>query len=163
MKAREPRRKVLIDARLRHGRGWADARILDLSDRGLMARAEEAPERGTYIEICRGAHRIVAQVVWVKDGRFGARSQDAIAVNAVASGADATLPNQSEQKKDRRSPRRQLEPNERRERSRRWSRRLEFAAVAAFGCAAAFLAFDTVRDTLAAPLGQIEARLGARN
>ena len=159
MKAREPRRKVLIDARLRHERGWADARILDLSSRGLMARSPHAPARGTYVEICRGAHRIVARVIWVRGGRFGARSQDVISLDAPA-GHDPALPGPANFNKDRRSTRREGRSAERHERSRRWSRRAEFLAVAALGCAAAFLAFDAVAATLSKPLAIIEARLG---
>ena len=151
---------MLIDARLRHERGWADARILNLSARGLMARSEHAPARGTYVEICRGAHRIVARVVWARDGRFGARTQDAIVVDALSSGADPALPSPANLNNDRRSSRREPQPAERSERSRRWSRRMEFVAVAAFGCAAAFLVFDAVRDMLSRPLHLIEAQLG---
>ena len=162
MKAREPRRTVLIDARLRHERGWADARILNLSARGLMVRSEHAPVRGSYVEICRGAHRIVARVVWARGGRFGARSQDAIAVDALSSGSDPALPSPANLNNDRRAARRVPQPAERSEQSRRWSRRLEFVAVAAFGCFAAFLVFDAVRDTLSGPLHLIEAQLGAR-
>jgi hypothetical protein len=157
VRAREPRRKVLIDARLRHDGGWADARILDLSARGLMARSQYAPARGTYVEICRGAHRVVARVVWVRDGRFGARSRDPIVIDGLSDGVDPALPAPAN---DRRSARREPPPAERLGRSRRWSRRGEFVAVVTLACAAAFLAVEAVRTTLSKPLNTIEAQLG---
>ena len=161
MKQREPRRKVLIDARLRQGTGWTDARILDMSSRGLGVRTAKPPQRGTYIEICKGTHRIVARVVWADNDRFGVRTQDIIAVDAIASGAEAAAPKAASLGMDRRSAPRQPPPADALSRSRQLSRRLEFLAVAAFGCAAAFVAFDAVRDTLARPIGLVEAKLGA--
>jgi hypothetical protein len=63
---------VLIEARLRQDRGWTDARILNISRRGLMVRSPAAPLHGTYVEVSRGTHRIVARVVWVS--RIGSAS-----------------------------------------------------------------------------------------
>lgn len=160
MKTREPRRTVLIDARLRQDCGWSDARILNISKRGLMVRAPKAPPRGSYIEICRGTHRIVARVVWVRHDRFGARAQDAIALDAIAGVKDA--PPAPLNLNDRRRERPGPSLAESQERSRRRSRRLEFVCVTALGSAAAFFAFDTVRETLARPLAQVEVRLGRR-
>jgi hypothetical protein len=160
VKPREPRRKVLIDARLRHERGWNDARILNISSRGLMVRAAQAPALGTYVEICRGTHRIVARVVWADDDRFGARAQDAIALDAIANGQDAPLA-QAANLNDRRGWQRQPTSAEKHERSRRRSRQLEFLAVTAIGCLAAFFAFDTVQQVLARPVNLVEAALGA--
>jgi hypothetical protein len=150
---------VLIDARLRHGRGWSEARILNVSTRGLLVRAARAPERGTYVEIWRGGHRIVARVIWADHDRFGACAQDMIAVDALAKGEEAP-PAAPANLNDRRLQHRQPAPNERHESSRRWSRRFEFLAVTAFGCLAAFFAFDTVQDVLSNPLNLVEARLG---
>jgi len=148
----------MIEARLRQDCGWADARILNISRRGLLVRSAKAPAHGAYVEICRGAHRIVARVVWVSHDRFGLRSQDAIAVDAIVSGDDAPLPSPAN---DRRAFPRRLASEERAEGSRRWSRRLEFGAVGLFACTAAFFAFDTVRDTLSRPLSLVETTLSA--
>jgi hypothetical protein len=150
----------MIGARLRHGSGWTDARIVNLSSRGLMARAPCAPAPGSYVEICRGTHRIVARVVWAESDRFGALSQDAIPVEAIATGEDASPPPIANAANDRCAAPRVPAPSERHERNRRRARRAEFACVAAFGAAAAFFAFDTVSETLARPLALVEARLG---
>ena len=161
MKPREPRHKVLIDARLRQGSGWSDARILDISSLGLMARAAEAPPRGSYVEISRGAYRLVARVVWVDGDRFGARAQDVIALEAITRGTGSPLPRPANLNNDRRRLAREARTGEQLASSRFWSRRAEFVAVSLFGCAAAALVFDAVSDTLSKPLGLIEARLGA--
>ena len=160
MKPREPRRKVLIDARLRQDCGWSDARIFNISRRGLMARASKAPPRGSYVEISRGTCRIVARVVWVKNGEFGARAQDAIAIEAMARGEGAVPPTPANYNNDRRRKPRKPDAGLGHERSRRLSRRLEFIAVAALGCAAAFLAFEAVGKSLSRPFSLVEAKLG---
>jgi len=149
---------VLIDARLRHETGWSDARILNISRRGLMARAPRTPQRGSYVEICRGTHRIVARVVWARDGTFGARAQDMIAVEAIATGADAP-PAAANLNDERRRLPRATSPQSQHERSRRRARGLEFAAVVLCAASAAFLVFDTVRETLSRPLAMVEATL----
>ena len=161
MKPREPRRKVLIDARLRQDCGWSDARILNISRRGLMARAPKAPPRGAYVELYRGTHRVVARVVWAQHELFGARAQDAIALDAIAGGKAA--PPAPAKVNDRRRARHRPALAERQERNRRWSRRFEFFCVTALGGIAAYFAFDTVGETLARPLNLVEATLGARH
>ena len=161
MRPREARRRVLLDARLRHDSGWSDARILDISTFGLMAITADAPRRGAYVEINRGAHRIVARVVWAKDGRFGARVQDAIAVESMTSGVGAVLVSPVDPDRERRLRPRGERPEERRQRSRRWSRRIEFLAVGALGFAAAGLAFESVRQTLSKPFATMERKLEA--
>lgn len=158
MKPRELRHKVLIDARLRHDRGWADARILNLSRRGLMVRTRDAPPRGSYVEIHRGEYRIVARVVWTSGGRFGARTQDVLSIEAMTGGC--APPEPANRDNERRRVLRAETVGERHERSRRWGRRAQMVAVTAFSCLAAFLSFDLVRDTLSRPLRLVEARLG---
>jgi hypothetical protein len=150
----------MIGARLRHERGWSDARILNLSSRGLMVRASAAPPRGSYVEICRGSYRIVARVVWADHDRFGALAQDVIAIDALAGDGDAPSPVAAAPNQERRAVPRRPSSAERHERSRERSRRLEFLCVAAFACAAAFFAFETVQANLSKPLHLIEARLG---
>ena len=150
---------MLIDARLRHDRGWSDAVILNISRRGLMACTAKAPPRGTYIEVCRGTYRIVARVVWVDADRFGAQARDPIAVDFVTKGEAVPLAEPANVN-DRRQRPRKPDSRERAECSRRWSRAMEFVAVTAFACAAGFLAFDAMRETLGKPMTLIGARLG---
>ena len=152
---------MLIDARLRQACGWSDARILDISRRGLMVRAARAPARGSYVEICRGTHRIVARVVWVNQDRAGLRTQDAIAVDAIVKGEDFVSP-AAANRDDRRSRRRPGRTAEQQECSRDRARKLQFLGVMLFAVGAGFTAFDTVRDTLSKPLRLVESGLAAR-
>ena len=155
MKPRDQRQKVLIEARLRQDRGWTDARILNISRRGLMVRSPAAPLHGTYVEVCRGTHRIVARVVWVSQDRFGLRTQDAIAVDAVVRD-EAALP---EPANDPRSLRRRSTLEMRERRSRHWSRRFQFGVLGLFAIAAACLTFGAVREALSRPLNFAQAVL----
>lgn len=150
---------MLIDARLLQDGGWADARILNVSRRGLLVRSAKTPARGAYVEICRGAHRIVARVVWVSHDRFGLRTQDAIAVDAVVAGDETAPPCPAN---DRRAFQRQPSYEDRADNSRRWSRRIEFSALSLVICVAALLAFDVVLGTLSRPLNLVGTTLSVR-
>src|SRR5512141_1251257 len=88
MKAREPRRKVMLKARLRIGAAWRDACILDLSTRGLMIQANEPLRGGSYIEIRRGQHVIIARVMWTRDRRCGLLTQDPLSTEAIIAEPD---------------------------------------------------------------------------
>ena len=81
---REQRQKVALSVRVKMGMQWADATILNASSRGLMMKTAQAPERGGYIEIRRGADiEIVGRVVWRNGNHVGVRTQDAINVQAL--------------------------------------------------------------------------------
>jgi len=122
-------------------------------------RTSQAPPRGTYVEICRGPHRIVARVVWTDQDLFGASARDAIAIDAVAGGEEALLPSAVNLTNDRRARRRLPPCVEQHEHSRRSSRRLEFLCIAAFGFFAASFAYEAVAEALSKPLNMVEARL----
>ena len=155
VRRKEPRRKVLIEARLRDGTDWDSVHITDVSPRGLGMRAPRAPQRGSYIEVCRGPHRIIARVVWAERESFGVQAQDVIAFDAIAASAEAA----PQPANDRRLKPREPSLDEQEQGSRRWSRRLEFAALTLFACSAAFLAFETISETLSRPLDLVAARL----
>lgn len=150
----------MISARLRDSQGWSNARILNLSSRGLLLHASRTPQRGTYIEVCKGPHRIVGQVVWVRQDRFGVRTQDKLAVEAIASGGDAGPPVAESLNLERRAKRRQPTAEERRERSRSVASAMQFMWVAGFGAAAATLAFEAVEGALSEPMSIVSAELG---
>jgi hypothetical protein len=69
------RHKVLIRARLRGENGAREACILDLSARGLLVTASDAPPRGAFVELVaqadQGLHVLVGQVEWSSGRRFG--------------------------------------------------------------------------------------------
>lgn len=163
MKSREPRRKVLINARMRVGARWGDVCILNLSKRGMLVQAPEAPERGTYLEVRRGSKEIVARVVWSAGNRFGAYTQEPLNVDAlVAEAGDpepaaASAAHSSEA--DRRRAVRARSASERHERNRWLGRALELACIGALGFGLAALLGQGLKQALATPLEATSAAL----
>lgn len=163
MKSRENRRSVMISARLRAGGGWSDARILNISSRGLMVHADQAPSRGAYVEIRKGSHHIVARVVWAEAQRFGVYTQDRLPVDSIANGIEPAAPTaEVAGKAERRSRPRPPTSAERHEASRRRARMAEYLCAAGFGIAAAALAFGAIESMLARPLAMVADGLGGK-
>lgn len=163
MKPRELRRKVLIGARMRTGASWGDVCLLNLSSRGVLAQAAVPPPKGTYIEVRRGSHLIVARVVWAEKHKFGLCTQDAIGIDAIIAdtvGAKSRAPaSQIEHQADRRSVARTRNAGERHERSRLMARAMEFCFLVGSGAMLASLAFSLVQQSVAAPMSQVRSAL----
>jgi hypothetical protein len=160
VKRRDQRRKVLIRARLKSAAGWHDACIVDLSRRGAGLQAASPPPRGSYVEIRRGDHLLVARVVWSRKHRFGVATQDEIALDSVVANraAPSTRPPAPAPANDRR--RQPRSPGQQAEHSRMRARRAQYVAAAGLGVLAALAIGDGVRQVLAAPLGEIAAVIG---
>lgn len=158
MKAREPRRKVLIRARMCLGIRWSDVCILNISSRGMLLQAAAPPSEGTYVEVRRGSHVIIARVVWTKNHRFGVRTQDPLVVNLVVNEPDFSSGPGSGGSAERPSIERRSAPRPpqlRYEDSKTLSRTIEFAALASFAVGGAVLAFQAVEEVLAQPLTNV--------
>ena len=143
---------------MRIGAAWRDACILDLSSRGLMIQAKEPPRGGTYIEVRRGRHIIVARVMWTNGGRCGLRTQDPLAPEAIIAepdGAQGPAPVMRERRIVR-APDRPVAH----EQSRWRSRAIEFSIVIFFGALCGSLAFSAVSSALTRPLMAVERVLG---
>jgi hypothetical protein len=164
MKAREPRQKVMIKARMRVSATWNDVCILNISARGMSLQAAAPPPRGTYLEVRRGAHEILARVVWVNHHRFGVRTQESLDVDAVINQPDRSaapaLAIAAGVVPDRRRAPRSLA--ERHECSRMLSRAMEFAVIGIFAASAAVAAFGTVSGALERPLAQVSAAIAPK-
>ena len=155
----------MINARMRIGASWNDVCILNISARGLSMQAAAAPPRGTYLEIRRGDHEIMACVIWANDHRFGVRTQDLLVIDdiihqpnrlaASPAGAAAGIPIL-----DRRRSR--CGSAERHEISRMLSRSMEFAVMGMFVASAALVTFDFVADALQRPLADASAALAPK-
>lgn len=159
MRSRDDRRRVVIGSRIRCGATWTDARIVDLSSRGVGLSAATPPRSGAYVEIRRGRHIIIARVVWVKGLRFGVRTQDAVPVESViadSASAEASAGASGQQVERRAVPR----PAVRHDRSRTVGRAMEFAFLGIMGASAALLGFDMIGDALRVPLTQVQTALG---
>lgn len=144
---------------MRSGASWTDVCILNVSIHGLGIQSAEPPDRGTYVEICRGTQSIIARVAWSKGHRAGLSAQDAIFIKALINDNAAAGPRVAKGKpvERRRSPR----PAQRMHDSSRLAGRLmEFACFALFAGALAVTAFGAVGQALASPLSQISTALG---
>jgi hypothetical protein len=152
LRAREERRTVVLQARLRGERGWGDACILNLSSRGLLVYSTTTVRPGNFVELCRGEQVIVARVVWRNSRRIGLCAREPLAIEAVISGGRSLLafgPGTGKIELERR--RRQREPGK----ARLLGRFIEFAAVVAVGSLLAGAAYATVVETLQAPLATV--------
>lgn len=156
LRPREPRRKVRIPVRMRAGGSWADMCMLDISSRGLSMPGCNPPALGSYIEVRRGSHVIIAQVVWRSAGRVGARTQDPVPVEAFANtrantGVVAPAKSMSfgpERRADVRLP----TPAEMHERSRLIGRLIEFSFLLAATASLAILCGGVAMTAIAEPL-----------
>lgn len=144
---------------MRVGASWSDARILNLSTRGMMIQSGTVPQRGNYLEIRRGQHVVVARVVWSEAQRFGVQTQDPVCADALIQDAvsNSTTAHCGSSVAERRSlPRPARECHEA---SRNRGRVMEFATLAVLGVASAFLFFATIDELLGRPLSALEAAL----
>lgn len=163
MKAREPRTNVVIRARMRTDAMWGEVCLLNLSSRGVLAQAPVPPPRGAYIEFQRGAHVIVARVVWAEKHRFGVWAQDVIAVNDII--VDPGHPegkrraDHAVSERDQRTTERGRSPGERHEQSRLVGRSMEFCFLVALAVMLAGTAFTLVQQGIAAPMQRVSATL----
>ncbi|GAA0282951.1 hypothetical protein GCM10009127_25470 [Alteraurantiacibacter aestuarii] len=87
----EPRVRAMVRARLRDAHSERDVCIIDVSTRGLLATAALPPERGEFVEVQLGRHRLAGQVKWSGDHRFGVGLRDRVSVAAVIEGGQGTI------------------------------------------------------------------------
>lgn len=150
----------MISARMRAGAAWGDACILNLSSRGMMVRSANVPRRGSYLELRRGAHVIVARVVWSSQDRFGAQTQDPVPVDGLILDPEGTyIPPKSNGSGfvERRSAPRPSK--ERHEHSQRRARAIEFGTFLLLGAVATALVGEAVAHALGEPLTAVNAAL----
>ncbi|MBO9712783.1 hypothetical protein [Sphingomonas sp.] len=63
--------------------------ICNVSSRGLMLRATQAPPRGAYVELMRPGAVTVARVVWSDGVTFGVQTREKLDVKAMTNPAAA--------------------------------------------------------------------------
>jgi hypothetical protein len=165
-KRRHLRRKVLIPARLKQDAGWFDICIRDISARGLLVQGASPPRRGSYVEIRRGAHVIVAKVAWAKDQQFGLTTQDIVPVDALIHRPDAAAFGRSQTPSNDAQPERRAAPRVSSEQAAARSRHISamiqygFALMFALACAVALVGF--VQDSLHRSLGTVTTALAGK-
>ena len=167
MKAREPRRKVLIRARMRVGGVWGDVTIRNISSRGLLVEAASPPTRGTYIDVRRGRHIIIARVAWTGDREFGVQTQDRLNVDAVigeprAAAVDFKVASAQDPTVERRTvPRTSVQAQiaRRADASRLFARVFDFACLAGAAALMAVVMASVASELLSRPLVEVSKKL----
>lgn len=161
MKQREPRRNVMISARMRAGERWSDANILNVSSRGLLLHSGSPPSRGTYIEVRRGSYVIVARVVWTDANRFGVRAQDKLSFDSLVAERPAVMQpaNDAGASNERRASPRSDGLEWRHTQFRDRSRVLQFAWLLGIGFVLSTFVYKAVEDTLSQPMAILSDHL----
>lgn len=151
---------------MRAGAAWGDVCLLNLSSRGVLAQAAIPLLKGSYIEVRRGSHLIVARVVWAEKHRFGALSQDPIGVDSIIAEASGAKRNAACAGADPVPDRRAAGPRRtyavKHDNSRLLGRAMEFCFLVASGAMLAGLAFSLVQQSIAAPMSRVSAALAPR-
>lgn len=145
---------------MRSGARWGDVCIVNISSRGLGLQAAQAPERGTYIEVRKGMHVIVARVAWSdRYHRFGVCAQERLCADTLVNDAAPISASAAWPAKDRRSaPRVSLAAADH---SRHAARAMQFLVMGIAVSGAALALFGWVEQTFAATLTVVEAELSA--
>jgi hypothetical protein len=143
---------------MKQGAIWTDVCIRNMSSRGLNLQGHSPPP-GTYIELRRGRHIIVARVVWSKEREFGAQAQDMLQIDAIVrneAGAKATgiLPGKTTQAST--SPKSSAQAYQH---SRQLSSTIQFGFVALVGLSLAAAAVTAVQNALANPMEVLASNL----
>jgi hypothetical protein len=153
----------MIRARMRAGATWSDACILNFSTRGMLVRAARSPSRGSYLEIRRGDHMIMARVVWSDSGRFGVQTQDPVPADRLILDPQGSVPTgklgETGLAERRSAPR---PPEAGHQASRRTGGAMEFAALALTGAFAAVLVGGAVAQIAAGPVTAAQAALALK-
>jgi hypothetical protein len=164
VKAREPRHKVFVRARMNCAGQWQDITIQNVSTRGLLARpAETVPKRGDYVEVRRGALKIVARVVWAAGPLFGARTQDAIDIAALTAARAAPAPVSTESGTPVAERRNRPRVEEIAARSQRHAALFQRAVLLAGIVAVALVIGATLFDALDRPFAAVRDAMGEKS
>ena len=162
-KPREHRLKVVLPARMKDNRGWHDVRILNISTKGLMARSPAAPSQGSYLELRRGSHVIVARVIWSNGQQFGLQSQTRLDPSAIIDEktGNAAVPDSSAGKvpvERRAAPRSTANSHE----QSRWrGRAFEFLGILAMVAMFGILALEASQQALAHSMQAVDRSLAS--
>ena len=146
----------MLPARMRTPAGWSDARILNVSSRGLMVHASLSALECGAVELWHGDHAISARVVWRDGTKAGLQAEERVPVEEILclSGA-AALQLSAE-------PYRGVERRKRprtNDDSRLRARAFEFASVAIIAAALAVSFSFWVSEALAQPLAAVATAL----
>ena len=164
-KPREQRRIVFLKARMRATDEWCDVTICNISSRGLMAKCNMPPSKGTYIELRHRSVCIIGRVAWSHGARFGVRAQDRIDLASLLAEGSLKPKAPGEERRlaqrDRRPAGRQPDAAARAEASRRFARAFDRAALLFVALVAAVVLFDVASGSLSGPLQEARGALAS--
>jgi hypothetical protein len=162
-RSREQRVTAFFNARMRADDGWSDVTICNVSSRGLMAKRDASPAKGSYVEIWHQNVCIVGHVRWSQGGRFGIRSQNKIDISALVNSAPArpSLAGVERRSGSRALPKSKARPNvvANADANRTIARVFEWAAVAIGGAVVAGMLVTTASAALREPMQQVQSAL----
>jgi len=140
---------------LKQGVSWADICIRNMSSRGLLVQGRSPPDPGTYVEVRRGEHIIVARVVWSNGQEFGLQTQDQLHIDAILqdpNGANGATVTGAGERVERRAVPRTPTSQQAHDFSRHLASAMQFGFLLVLSLSLAGVAFAAVRDALATPL-----------
>jgi len=146
----------MLPARMRTTAGWSDARILNISSRGLMVHANFSVVDQNMVELWHRDLSITARVVWRHGPKAGLQAEERIPVEEILSLQSQSLQLSAE-------PYRGVERRKRprsHDDSRIKARAFEFASVAVISATLAAGFFLWVGEAFAAPLAVVRTALG---
>ena len=160
-KPRQDRRRVLIPARMKQGLSWTDVCIRNMSSRGLLLQGRSPPSPGSYVEIRRDNHIIVARVIWSNQNEFGAHAQDFLPIDQIIRGPEGAISagdSRNEHQAERRAvPRPSFDRSH--EASRQLSSVMQYGFMIIVGLSLAIATVSSVRKALISPLAIASANL----
>lgn len=163
LKQREPRQAVSLGARLREYGAWSDIQIANISSRGLMGKASNPPQKGSYIELRRHAQVIVGRVVWQQGECFGVVCQDRIDIDSLKGSVGSQRKQaQSDQRKISRNvaaPMTMLSAEMRVEQSRHLASAFDFLIISLAAVTAAVLIVDAAQNAFSTPMDAVSTAL----
>lgn len=137
---------------MRLGEGWHDIVICNVSSRGLMARTQVAPPRGSFIEIRHGSICIVGQVRWSAGARFGIRAQERIDIMGLLVGRKTAAADPVTPERRVRARPTPASAHNRAESSRRFARLFDWGMVVLVVTVVGVLVAEIAGKTLRAPM-----------
>jgi hypothetical protein len=147
----------MVGARIRIGAQWGDARILNVSSRGMLIQSGQVAPKGSEIELWRGDLRIVARVVWRNGSQAGLVSEDRLPVDEILSinqsGALQLVAIRGQRVERRKKPRHD-------DAARSRGRAIEFIGVGAVAITLVAALGMLVEQTFVQTIAQAEASLG---
>lgn len=160
MKPREERKNVILPVRIRQDSKWVDARIRNVSSRGIMIQMDDPPAKGTFLEVRRQQVVIVGQVRWSNGNCCGLRTQDKVPVHALKPNGGAPMDRQDERAPvERRASVRVVSPEEIAERSRLKAMLFQKVVLVAAGLIGAIFVATLIYELLSYPLSEITKHL----